>query len=145
MLPVPGSSEARVVVVAVAGPALELRDFATGSDGKGPVGGAIEGRDGRGSEFADMLMALGAFVRVLPQLGELLAMHGWPDRPFAFFPILYATTYMFRGRLLVVTRTQIEHAGSELPQPFYSTFLWLRQSRTAPGQTGTWAREQTPV
>ena len=73
-----------MVVVAVAGPALELRDFATGSDGKGPVGGAIEGRDGRGSEFADMLMALGAFVRVLPQLGELLAMHGWPDRPFAF-------------------------------------------------------------
>ncbi|KAL7774892.1 hypothetical protein CFE70_005807 [Pyrenophora teres f. teres 0-1] len=28
---------------------------------------------------------------------------------------------MFRGRLLVLTRTQIQHAGSELPQPFYST------------------------
>lgn len=32
-------------------PMLECRVFATGSEGRGPVGGAIEGRDGRGSVF----------------------------------------------------------------------------------------------
>lgn len=45
-----GSSELRVV-----GPTFELRDLGTGSEGSGPVGGAIEGREGRGSELADML------------------------------------------------------------------------------------------
>lgn len=44
-----GSSELRVV-----GPTFEFRDFATGNEGRGPVGGAIEGREGRGSEFVDM-------------------------------------------------------------------------------------------
>ena len=32
-----------------AGLAVEGRDFATGKEGRGPVGGAIEGRDGLGS------------------------------------------------------------------------------------------------
>lgn len=38
-----------------AGPILELRDLGTGREGRGPVGGAIEGRDGRGSELVDMV------------------------------------------------------------------------------------------
>ena len=31
------------------GAMFETRDFVTGSEGSGPVGGAIDGRDGRGS------------------------------------------------------------------------------------------------
>lgn len=34
---------------------LEMRDLATGSDGRGPVGGAIEGREGRGSVVVVMV------------------------------------------------------------------------------------------
>lgn len=37
------------------GPTFDARDFATGNDGRGPVGGAIEGRDGRGSVLAMVL------------------------------------------------------------------------------------------
>lgn len=48
-----GRSELRVV-----GPTFELRDLGMGSEGKGPVGGAIEGRAGRGSELPDMLKGL---------------------------------------------------------------------------------------
>lgn len=47
-LAVAGSSELWVVRDAV--PTLETRDFATGNEGSGPVGGATEGRDGRGRE-----------------------------------------------------------------------------------------------
>lgn len=36
------------------GEILELRDFATGSEGSGPVGGATEGREGRGREWVVM-------------------------------------------------------------------------------------------
>jgi hypothetical protein len=39
-------------------PMFELLDFATGNEGRGPVGGAIDGRAGRGSELPDMLTAL---------------------------------------------------------------------------------------
>lgn len=38
-----------------AGLTLEARDFATGNEGSGPVGGAIEGREGRGSVWLVML------------------------------------------------------------------------------------------
>jgi hypothetical protein len=47
----PGSSDAREE-----GVTLEARDFATGSEGSGPVGGAIEGREGRGSEWLVMVV-----------------------------------------------------------------------------------------
>jgi hypothetical protein len=46
-----GSSDARA-----AGLALGPRDFATGSEGSGPVGGAIEGREGRGSACVVMFV-----------------------------------------------------------------------------------------
>lgn len=36
-------------------PTLDARDFATGSEGNGPVGGATEGRDGRGREWFFMM------------------------------------------------------------------------------------------
>lgn len=36
-------------------PTLEDRDFATGSEGSGPVGGATEGREGRGREWFFMV------------------------------------------------------------------------------------------
>lgn len=36
-------------------PMLEWRVLGTGSEGSGPVGGAIEGREGRGSVVLDML------------------------------------------------------------------------------------------
>lgn len=39
-----------------AGPMFETRDLGTGSDGRGPVGGAIEGRDGRGSVVVAMVV-----------------------------------------------------------------------------------------
>jgi len=52
-MPAPGSSEARE-----AGVTLETRDFATGSEGSGPVGGAMEGREGRGSEWLVMMLVL---------------------------------------------------------------------------------------
>lgn len=39
----------------VATPMLECRVFATGSEGRGPVGGAMEGREGRGRVLPDML------------------------------------------------------------------------------------------
>jgi hypothetical protein len=42
---------------------LEWRVFATGNEGRGPVGGAIEGREGRGSELADMIDIPAAGVR----------------------------------------------------------------------------------
>ena len=45
-----GSMEPRVE-----GPTLELLDFATGSEGSGPVGGAIDGLDGRGSDMPDIV------------------------------------------------------------------------------------------
>lgn len=41
-----------------AGPTFETRDFATGSEGSGPVGGAIDGRDGRGSVWLVMFFLL---------------------------------------------------------------------------------------
>jgi len=50
-----------------AGLMFEMRDFATGSEGSGPVGGAIEGRDGRGSEWFAMMRVcffLGAGGRI---------------------------------------------------------------------------------
>lgn len=39
-----------------AGLTLETRDFAMGSEGSGPVGGAMEGREGRGSEWLVMVL-----------------------------------------------------------------------------------------
>lgn len=73
----PGSSEDRAVV----GPTFEFLDFATGSEGKGPVGGAIEGREGRGSELPDMVMGRAAYGGVLMQLGgRELALHCWRGR-----------------------------------------------------------------
>lgn len=36
---------------------LEPLDLATGNDGRGPVGGAIEGLEGRGSELVDMFVS----------------------------------------------------------------------------------------
>lgn len=41
-----------------AGLTLETRDFATGRAGRGPVGGAIEGRDGRGRVVVVMVLLL---------------------------------------------------------------------------------------
>lgn len=38
-------------------PMFEWRVFATGSEGRGPVGGAIDGREGRGSVLPDMMIA----------------------------------------------------------------------------------------
>lgn len=43
-------------------PPFETRDFATGSEGSGPVGGAIDGRDGRGSVWLVILVSF-VFVR----------------------------------------------------------------------------------
>jgi hypothetical protein len=37
------------------GRTFEVRDLATGSEGKGPVGGAMEGLDGRGIVLPDIL------------------------------------------------------------------------------------------
>jgi hypothetical protein len=48
-----GSSDADEV--REAGLTFETRDLATGSEGRGPVGGAMEGRDGRGSVVVAML------------------------------------------------------------------------------------------
>lgn len=77
----PGSSEGRDV-----GPALALRDFATGSEGSGPVGGAIEERAGRGSELPDMLEERGAGVGVLmPAAWQMLALACWRDCRLFFF------------------------------------------------------------
>jgi hypothetical protein len=50
-----GSSEAEGLRWAM--PTLEWRVFATGSDGNGPVGGASEGREGRGSVVLAMVMS----------------------------------------------------------------------------------------
>lgn len=36
---------------------MDVRDLATGNEGNGPVGGAIEGREGRGSVLPDMVVA----------------------------------------------------------------------------------------
>jgi hypothetical protein len=64
---------------------LELLDFATGSEGKGPVGGAIEGREGRGSELPDMMMERAACGGVLMQLErQELALHCWRAVAFVF-------------------------------------------------------------
>ncbi len=46
-----GRSEPRPVV-----PTFEVRVLGTGNEGKGPVGGAIDGLDGRGSELTDMMV-----------------------------------------------------------------------------------------
>ena len=58
-----GSNEAEGV--RDAGLAFETRDLATGSEGRGPVGGAIEGRDGRGSVVVAMVL-LSRLVNCLP-------------------------------------------------------------------------------
>lgn len=49
----PGRSE--LEAVREAGLMFEALDFATGRAGSGPVGGAIEGREGRGSEWFVMM------------------------------------------------------------------------------------------
>lgn len=41
-----------------ADPTFETRDFATGSEGSGPVGGAMDGRDGRGSAWLVMVWSV---------------------------------------------------------------------------------------
>lgn len=51
-----GSREPEVARDADAVPTLETRDFATGNEGSGPVGGATEGREGRGREWFFMLL-----------------------------------------------------------------------------------------
>ncbi len=61
-----GRSEPRPVV-----PTFEVRVLGTGNEGKGPVGGAIDGLDGRGSELTDMMVvewAAAEFVK--RQLGR---------------------------------------------------------------------------
>lgn len=54
----------------VATPIFECRVFATGSEGRGPVGGAMEGREGRGRLLLDMLARFypGAAIRPEVQL-----------------------------------------------------------------------------
>jgi hypothetical protein len=51
-----GSSDAEDV--REAGLVLDGRDLGTGSDGSGPVGGAMEGREGRGNVVVDMVLVL---------------------------------------------------------------------------------------
>lgn len=69
-LPVAGEGSSDADEVRDAGLTLETRDLATGSEGRGPVGGAIEGRDGRGSVVVAMVLLVefgvvvsGAIVR----------------------------------------------------------------------------------
>lgn len=59
-------------------PMLECRVFGTGREGSGPVGGAIEGRDGRGSVVLDMLTD-GAFQRAEDGQGQLCGSEGAVD------------------------------------------------------------------
>jgi hypothetical protein len=103
VLEAPGSSDVRVD-----GPTLELRDLGTGNEGKGPVGGAIEGRAGRGSELAVMLerrsCRVDGYVRLLCNFGagEALATR-WP----LFLPVLYAAAHMSFACPGVVARKQV--------------------------------------
>jgi hypothetical protein len=64
-------------------PMFEWRVFATGSEGKGPVGGAIEGREGRGSVVPDMLSN---FQRVCKcwAAAKVLGTRCQPEQPFFF-------------------------------------------------------------
>jgi hypothetical protein len=78
---------ARLVLVAEgsneprgAAPMLEPLDFATGNEGRGPVGGAIEGRAGRGSELPDISTALARRCDCYCSFWGVLAMHCWPNR-----------------------------------------------------------------
>jgi hypothetical protein len=57
-------------------PMLEWRVFATGNEGSGPVGGAIEGREGRGRELPDMMDIPAATVREVREW----AMKAWATR-----------------------------------------------------------------
>lgn len=74
---------------------LELRDLATGSDGKGPVGGAIEGLEGRGSELPDMLTARSRKAQLRRRPLRALEMRCRPER-VSFFSLAgpYAAAYM---------------------------------------------------
>jgi len=62
---------------------FEWRVFATGSEGNGPVGGAIEGREGRGSVVPDILNCLqrlcGRWVAM-----KVLGTRCPPEQPFFF-------------------------------------------------------------
>jgi hypothetical protein len=103
VLEAPGSNEDRVV-----GPTLELLDLGTGNEGKGPVGGAIEDRAGRGSELLDMLERLscrvGGCVRLLCNFGagEALSTR-WP----LFLPMPYTATHMSFAFPGAVARNQL--------------------------------------
>lgn len=73
---------------------LEERDLGTGNEGKGPVGGAIDGLDGRGRELPDMV-----WVR-LRVSGWCSVLAGWRSAVAAnalLFPGRYGAAYMSVG------------------------------------------------
>jgi hypothetical protein len=123
-----------------AAPMLELLDFATGNEGKGPVGGAIDGRAGRGSELPDILTALTRVCDSYCSFWSVLAMHCWPDRLSFFLCSIPPRTYPSLSS--VVTRTQITYATSVLRKPPYD-FLGRAalDASVSLRQAGTWARE----
>lgn len=73
---------------------MELLDFGTGSEGKGPVGGAIEGRDGRGSELADMVNGVARLFKCYCRLQKVLAPQCLAGLAFVFFQAAYVTVHM---------------------------------------------------
>ena len=100
-----------------AAPMLELLDFATGNEGKGPDGGAIDGRAGRGSELPDILTALARMCDSCCSFWSVLAMHCWPGRLSFFLCSILPRTYLSLST--VVTRTQITYAASVFRKPPY--------------------------
>ena len=118
MLAAPGSSELRVV-----GPTWELRDLGTGSEGKGPVGGAIEGRDGRGSELADMVM------------GWRVCTSATAGGRGAGAAVVGPTGFVFAGGLC---RCAHVRRGPPATRRGFARYAGRRVRR---GQAGPWARE----